>query len=321
MPEFRQVTFLTAYFIGENNEIVYCEELQSVANYLMKNEYNVYLLDILRDTNKVAYLNKNSIVKRKLNENKILHVGFFGKPITSKKLMLSLGDYVEEFFKFLEKFNRIDGVQIINSYKTLKYNLSKQYILDYQDKFKFYETVRVHNFADILKYNRDKKKYLVKPLVSERGIGSKVLDGVNEEELKDYYNRYKLSGLIVQPYSNDFIKYGERKICFIKGECVLSRKVVQKGDEELVCHHSGSKKELYKPSKEELELGKKVYEEFSKKYDLSYYRLDVTSDRKNPVINEVEALNPDFCSVIYEKKDLEKYHKSLKEMFENFTKN
>ena len=101
----------------------------------MKNEYNVYLLDILRDTNKVAYLNKNSIVKRKLNENKILHVGFFGKPITSKKLMLSLGDYVEEFFKFLEKFNRIEGVQIINSYKTLKYNLSKQYILDYQDKF------------------------------------------------------------------------------------------------------------------------------------------------------------------------------------------
>ena len=146
--------------------------------------------------------------------------------------------------------------------------MSKQYILDYQDKFKFYETVRVHNFADILKYNRDKKKYLVKPLVSERGIGSKVLDGVNEEELKDYYNRYKLSGLIVQPYSNDFIKYGERKICFIKGECVLSRKVVQKGDEELICFHAGSKKEFYKPSKEELELGKKVYEEFSKKYDL-----------------------------------------------------
>ena len=72
----------------------------------MKNEYNVYY-DILRDTNKVAYLNKNSI-KRKLNENKILHVGFFGKPITSKQLMLSLGDYVEEFFKFLEKFNRIE---------------------------------------------------------------------------------------------------------------------------------------------------------------------------------------------------------------------
>ena len=91
--------------------------------------------------------------------------------------------------------------------------------------------------------------------------------------------------IVAKLYTNDFIKYGERKICFIKGEYVFARKVVQKGDEELVCHHSGSKKELYKPSKQELELGKKVYEEFSKKYDLSYYRLDVTSDRKNPIIN------------------------------------
>ena len=72
MAEIRQVTFLTAYLINENNDIIYCEELESIANYLIKNEYNVYLLDILQDTNKVAHLNNNSIVKRKLEENKIL---------------------------------------------------------------------------------------------------------------------------------------------------------------------------------------------------------------------------------------------------------
>ena len=318
MAEIRQVTFLTAYLINENNNIIYCEELESIANYLIKNEYNVYLLDISQDTNKVAHLNNNSIIKRKLEENKILHVGFYGKSISSKELKLSLCDNIKKFYNFLEKFNRLEGVSIVNSYKTLKYNISKQYILDYQDKFKFYKTARVQNFSDLLKYNNDKRKYIVKPLVSERGIGSKVLDGINEEELKDYYNSYKMTGLIVQPYSDDFKRYGERKLCFINGEYVLSRKVIQKGNEEIICHHAGSNKVIYNPSSEEIELGKRVYRELGKKYNLNYYRLDITSSRRSPIINEIEAINPDFCSIIYDKKDLEKYHKSVKEMLDKY---
>ena len=52
--------------------------------------------------------------------------------------------------------------------------------------------------------------------------------------------------------------------------------------------------------------------------NLNYYRLDITSSRRNPIINEIEAINPNFCSIIYDKNDLEKYHKSVKEMLDKY---
>ena len=56
-------------------------------------------------------------------------------------------------------------------------------------------------------FKKSENRIISQPIKGTRKRGgSKVLDEVNEEELKDYYNRYKLSGLIVQPYSNDFIK-------------------------------------------------------------------------------------------------------------------
>ena len=313
-----EVTFLTTFFFGENNEFVYAESLHSLAKYLINNNYNVYLLDIFRDKTKVACLNTNKIKKRSLNKNKILYCGFFGKPVESKKLTISLNDYREEFFQFLEKFNNINGVKIVNNYKTLKYNLSKQYILDYENEFNFYKTIKINSFNDLLKYNKDEKKYLVKPLVSERSVGSEILDGlIDDEKLKIYYNRFQNNGLIVQLYTNDFKKYGERKITFINGEYVFARKCTQIGDENLVCTACGSKNEIYKPSKVEIELGEKVYKIFNEKYDLSYFRLDVTSDRETPIINEIEALNPDlFIPGLYELDDLKKYHMNVKNMLD-----
>lgn len=315
----REVTFLTTFFFGDNNEFLYAESLHSLAKYLINNNYNVYLLDLFRDKTKVACLNTNKIKKRSLNKNKILHCGFFGKPVRSKKLTISLNDYREEFFQFLEKFNNINGVKIVNNYKTLKYNLSKQYILDYENEFNFYKTIKINSFNDLLKYNKDEKKYLVKPLVSERSVGSEILDGlIDEEKLKIYYNRFQNNGLIVQLYTNDFKKYGERKITFINGEYVFARKCTQIGDENLVCTACGSKNEIYKPSKVEIELGEKVYKIFNEKYDLSYFRLDVTSDRETPIINEIEALNPDLFvqEFTYKLDDLKKYHINVKNMLD-----
>lgn len=314
----REVTFLTTFFFGDNNKFLYTESLHSLAKYLINNNYNVYLLDLFRDKTKVACLNTNKINKRSLNKNKMLHCGFFGKPVKSKKLTVSLNDYREEFFQFLEKFNNINGVKIVNNYKTLKYNLSKQYILDYQNEFNFYKTIKINSFNDLLKYNKDEKKYLVKPLISERSVGSEILDGIDEEKLKIYYNRFQNNGLIVQLYTNDFKKYGERKITFINGEYVFARKCTQIGDENLVCTAHGSKNEIYKPSKVEIELGEKVYKIFNEKYDLSYFRLDVTSDRETPIINEIEALNPDLFvkEFTYKLDDLKKYHINVKNMLD-----
>jgi hypothetical protein len=298
-----------------------------------KINYMKFIIDQIRQTREIVVIdwrdiNQNLEIKKHLKcdkeriilqENKsnlneicdLLFIKNLGK-ISKEK---------EKFLTFLKSLNNFKG-KTINPLESIKNNLSKQYILDFQENgFSTIPTLDVKYPSTMKELKKLKFKshkdipanLVVKPKIfGEQGVGViKLSDFKNEEEFKEYHK--KNHPIIIQPLMEEIKTKGENSFIFIENEFIHS---VNKFTGKFKINCNG--KTVYtkhKATKEELKLCNKIIEAWQDK--INYMRIDLIPHKGKNLISEIETANPAFyIENVLELKD--SFIKKLETLFLNF---
>ena len=194
---------------------------------------------------------------------------------------------IQEFPRYEEMFERFKGLKFANPRELLLDNVSKDYLVRLSDNptIPTIPSERVQSLDDLMRA----EDLFVKPLISERSVGAYRLNTLSDDEKNKLFEKYvlegcKRQGLILQPFIPEILDSGERKIGVIGGEITLCKIVNPDGT-----HTRAS------VSDSEKEICKRVWEYMSSKFSkIIYTRMDLIGSPEKPVINEIEAVNPDF---------------------------
>jgi glutathione synthase/RimK-type ligase-like ATP-grasp enzyme len=269
-----------------------------------------------------------------------IYFGLVGHKIIRYNLDNGLTNEIEDVCKILDGFKsyRGKGVSLVNPAETITSNMSKEYILNLSRNthLPFIPTKKIESLEELFQLKKEKKKFIVKPLISERANGTYVLNDMGEEEIKQYFDKFngkdnesELSysgvmdsqGIIVQPYNKGFMRSGEKKIAVVDGEVTLSRRTVplKSGNKySIVAPTNGAKMERYDPTPQEKELVLCAYEAFSHFYPAHFVRVDLVGAKSSLRINEIEAINPSFTTRFdfFSKDELNNHHQRLLDSFQ-----
>jgi len=277
-----------------------------------KMNYMKFIADYFRQKNDLVLINWRDI-DSDLNVSKHLKCTREGTSLTKETSSLNelcnvlfiknLGKIHFEkqaFLDFLSSLDNFNG-KIINPLQTIKNNLSKQYLLDFQKKgFPIIPTLEVKNsltLKDLKKidfsnehYNQKPKDIVVKPKVfGEQGFAVKEISSFNnEQEFEEYKNKH--SPLLAQPKIEEIFEKGENSFIFLGEEFVHS---VNKftGEFKINCIE-GIKCTVHEPTNEELRTCKKIIENWPD--PIGYTRIDMIPFGNKFLISEIETVNPAF---------------------------
>ena len=238
-----------------------------------------------------------------------------------KEVMIDLRDidaimfgFFTHFFENLGPFNdfleyvKIYNIKSVNSVDIIRQNMTKQYLIDLKrkDKLPIPSTKIVNNIETLLKLPED-EKYLVKPIISERAKSTVVISDMDMEEIEKYFNEHngKIIGgveqkILLQYFNEDFLNYGEYKICVVRGEISIARRTVPPKNpksSQIISTSNGSTMEKHIPDTEQSKICLKVYEVFNEVYGpTDYIRVDLVGHEDHYEISEIEAINPDLIT-------------------------
>jgi hypothetical protein len=224
--------------------------------------------------------------KRSLNDLvDLIYIGQLGKIHENKENFLN-------FLNFLKDFSG----QTINELKIIRENLSKQYLLDLQNKgVSVVPTLEINKeylFKDLAgiifsNYKKSIEDLVLKPkFFGEQGSGILKLSEIkNAEEFEDYK---KINGkILVQPLIEEIYSLGENSLIFVGGKFSHA---INKYTGNFNTNLSPNTKYVeHFPSKEELQLCEQAFKILS--VNPNYSRVDIIPSEK-PLISEVEMLNP-----------------------------
>ncbi len=221
----------------------------------------------------------------------------------------------ENFLNFLDSLEKFRG-KIINPPQTIKNNLSKQYLLDFQEKgFPIIPTIEIKNqislkelkkldFSFNQHYEDKAKDLVVKPkLFGEQGFAVRKLSSFKDQkEFKRYLKQN--SPIIVQPLIKEISEKGENSLIFLKEKFIHG---VNKftGKFKINCCE-GIQCSIYNPSQKEFEISKKILDLWPDQTD--YMRIDLIPYQNKALISEIEVVNPAF------------YIENVLELKDNFAK-
>lgn len=220
------------------------------------------------------------------------------------------------------------AIPMINPTRTLAENLCKDYAVALSSQLPFIETERVHSFDRLLALRDGPRRMVGKPLISERGLGTVMLPDLSRDELRAWFERYTRpvtppppglagwvaarQGVIVQPYLSEFPIHGERKIAVVHGEVTLGYHVL--GDSgSWTSIHSGATIRSYGPTPAERDLALRAFDVFHRVYAADFARIDLVGPPNDLRINEIEAVNPNFCEDDLDRPadELDRHHRLL----------
>jgi glutathione synthase/RimK-type ligase-like ATP-grasp enzyme len=269
-----------------------------------------------------------------------IYFGLIGHKIIKYNLDNGLTNELEDVCKILDGLKSYEGkeVNLVNPAETIISNMSKEYILNLSrnTNLPFIPTKKIESLEELLQLKKEKRKFSVKPLISERANGTYVLNDMNEGEIKQYFNKFggnynesershsnviDSQGIIVQPYNKGFMRSGEKKIAVVDGEVTLSRRTVplkSSNKYSIVAPTNGAKMERYEPTSREKELVLCAYEAFSHFYPAYFVRVDLVGSKSSLRINEIEAINPSFTTRFdfFSKYELDNHHQRLLDSFQ-----
>jgi len=200
------------------------------------------------------------------------------------------------FFKLLKRFEDSNAI-IVNDPKTIKMNLSKEYLYALErNGINIIPTYPLD--LDIINRVRTGEKFVIKPKIGERGLDLHLITKVEDLEPfmldREHY--------IAQKYCSD-VKKGERSLIFIGSD--YSHSVIKtpnpKKPNEYRCNFSkGGYISRYDPTKKELDFAKKIIEKWeSFGVPVMFTRIDLLDIDGDPILIESELLNPTiFADVI-----------------------
>ena len=239
-----------------------------------------------------------------LSELSSLYFGSMGKNIKALNIENCFSENVNDFKRIanIVTDNQLGSI-CRNPVETMISNMSKKYLLELQSKgVDTLPSEEVSSWSDIEDLLSSSNQYLIKPLIGERAHGIVIVRSENYDALQSAWKKYgedqkaydgfPSQGIIAQPFTTAFQEHGERKIAVVDGEITFAKSM--QADSELVVASHGAKVIKYQPTAEEKKLVENVHHIFSDLYPNWYMRVDLTDDPKNPKVNEVEAINPNY---------------------------
>jgi glutathione synthase/RimK-type ligase-like ATP-grasp enzyme len=211
-----------------------------------------------------------------------------------------LGKISQDKVGFLNFLNIIEGFPgiVVNPISTIKGNLSKQYLIDLQEKgVNVIPTLDVRHDAtleelanlDFPRYGKSDNGVILKPKIfGEQGIGVvRLEDFSNEGKLHEYLTT---SGeVIAQPLIEDIFTRGENSFIFTGRKYSHGLNKITGNFKINYTTDSNSRYSAISPTDAELELCEAAFDALPDRF--GYVRVDIISG-DNPMIGEVELVNP-----------------------------
>ena len=220
----------------------------------------------------------------------------------------------EEFLKFLDIMEEFPG-QVVNPIKTIRSNLSKDYLLKLQSRgVRVVPTLEVEEGCSLAElrrlnfsnYERPIDDLVLKPKVfGEQGGGVlRVSEIRRDEDLQSYLKTH--GKMIVQPLISDIYTRGENSFIFTGRN--FSHGLNKTTGKFKINLCDSVKYSRIDPTKSEVELCQSVFDLWPT--DFGYCRVDIIPSDK-PLVAEVEMVNP--AGYLAEVNAFEKYSLRLED--------
>lgn len=212
----------------------------------------------------------------------------------------------QEHYQYLRKILSKTSAQVFPSQKTQDFIINKHQYMRYLTK-KGYDLPPTnfikpesYNIQTIMRFieKNDFKNIVIKPELVGFKKGFKIIKNVTKKKVEDYLKKMKKDGykhVLLQPFLEDFNKFGEIKTYWVGNKNMYSYKQQWKGSEGVFHPQEKIDKQLLKKC---LDTAKNVIDDLTKDYEeLIHVRVDFACcvDNENNCrdffINEIE-INP-----------------------------
>jgi hypothetical protein len=269
---------------------------------------------------KTAQINHSNLLS---NEFTDLYFPLMAKKVCKSDMSNDLTTNLPNFCEFLESLiPYTNTIHCINNPQTIVNTISKNYIFELSKKGVdfFIPTFDIHNLNEIstiLNCNK-KKKYVIKPKISERANFATIIDSkiwTNSDIQKTYasflnmqnkeidknklYNKIMSSqGLVLQEYQNGFINSGEIKVAVVNGEIVNARKTIPSCPSKIPYIAANCGEFIkYNLSNLEKDFVIDVHEAFTKVFPSEAIRIDYIQNKEGVfLVSEIEAINQSYAT-------------------------
>ena len=214
-------------------------------------------------------------------------------------IVRSTWNYQNHLDEFLDVLRMIDKSKalLLNPLPLIEWNVNKTYLKDLKKDgipiipslfFDDFDIDEVRNSFNTF----DSEKVIIKPTVGANADKIMIINkSDNMDTLKKTKDIYKYRSFILQPFINSIKKDGEVSLIFFNKDFshALS-KVPKKGDFRVQEEHGGTLKLLKNLDEQKINLCKEILSLLP--YDFFYSRIDLVVDEGNPLLMEIEVIEP-----------------------------
>ena len=214
-------------------------------------------------------------------------------------IVRSTWNYQNHLDEFLDVLRMIDKSKalLLNPLPLIEWNVNKTYLKDLKKDgipivpslfFEDFDIDEVRNSFSIF----DSEKVIIKPTVGANADKIMIINKYdNMGTLKKAKDIYKYRSFILQPFINSIKKDGEVSLIFFNKDFshALS-KVPKKGDFRVQEEHGGTLKLLKNLDEQIINVCKKILSLLP--YDCFYSRIDLVVNGGNPLLMEIEVIEP-----------------------------
>lgn len=205
-------------------------------------------------------------------------------------------NHLDEFLNVLRMIDQSKAL-LLNPLPLIEWNVNKTYLKDLKEDgipiipslfFEDFDVDEVRNSFSTF----DSEKVIIKPTVGANADKIMIINKSNPmETLKETKDIYKYRSFILQPFINSITKDGELSLIFFNKDFshALS-KVPKKGDFRVQEEHGGTLKLIKNIDEQKINLCKKILSLLP--YDCFYSRIDLVVDEGNPLLMEIEVIEP-----------------------------
>ena len=205
-------------------------------------------------------------------------------------------NHLDEFLNVLRMIDQSKAL-LLNPLPLIEWNVNKTYLKDLKKDgipiipslfFDDFDIDEVRNSFNTF----DSEKVIIKPTVGANADKIMIINkSDNMDTLKKTKDIYKYRSFILQPFINSIKKDGEVSLIFFNKDFshALS-KVPKKGDFRVQEEHGGTLKLLKNLDEQKINLCKKILSLLP--YDFFYSRIDLVVNGGNPLLMEIEVIEP-----------------------------
>ena len=209
----------------------------------------------------------------------------------------STWDYQHKPDAFISVLEKIDQeTRLINSLSTIKWNIDKNYLLDFKSKGILIVPTIKRNFLkegdrELVFQELNSDEIIIKPTIGANADDTFWIKKNSLDQFDEALKVFKTKECFVQPFLNSIIEEGEYSLMYIHNE--YSHTILKKpADEDFRVQeeHGGSVITVQKPETRMLEIGKQIINLIE---DTLYARVDLARDDQGDfLLMELELIEP-----------------------------